>query len=55
MLFRRFIIICLGSLVFGIALASIVQASRAGSVRPEGVFLPCSNQFHPACGRPYNQ
>jgi hypothetical protein len=51
MLFQRFIIVCLFSMVIGILLALLVQTSRANGARVEGVFHPCSIHLHPACGR----
>lgn len=48
MVFERFGMVCLVSMLFGVMFAVIVQESRAG--RPEfGRERPCAASFHPAC------
>jgi hypothetical protein len=48
MVFQRFGLICLGSMLFGIGFAILVEEGRAdraaGSQR-----AACSTSFHPAC------
>jgi hypothetical protein len=49
MVFQRFGMICLISMVFGIWFALLVQDTKAD--RAFRSVAPCPIAFHPACGR----
>jgi uncharacterized membrane protein YeiB len=51
MLFQRFTLICLLSMLFGIGFATIVQAQKSDRRTAIGEARSCSSQFHPVCNR----